>query len=261
MSNDAECNGGVVQDKELDGKTALITGASKGIGRQIAIRLAEKGARVAVNYNSSPEAAGEVVETLTGCGGEAFAVQADVSNNDQVREMFRRVEDELGVVDILVNNAGIIDDRHLIRMSDESWHRVIDVNLHGTFYCTRAAIRKMMSRRWGRIVTIGSIVGLRGNPTQTNYTASKAAVIGFTKALAKEVATRNVTANVVTPGYFETETTSVLTEEMKDYWKDRTPMGRFGELDDVAHLVAFLALPSSKYITGQVISVDGGLAV
>ena len=250
-----------MKTNELEGKSALVTGASKGIGRQIAIRLAEKGAKVAINYNTSPDAASEVVETLTGEGAEAFAVQADVSDVDQVKEMFKQVEGQWGSVEILVNNAGIIDDRHLIRMSDDSWHRVIDVNLNGTFYCTRAAIRRMMSKRWGRIINIGSIVGLRGNPTQTNYTASKAAVIGFTKALSKEVATRNVTANVVTPGYFETETTSVLTEEMKDYWKERTPMGRFGELDDVAHVAAFLALPSSKYITGQVISVDGGLAV
>jgi 3-oxoacyl-[acyl-carrier protein] reductase len=251
----------VVKTNELEGKSALITGASKGIGRQIAIRLAEKGARIAVNFNSSPDAAAEVVETLTGMGAEAFSVQADVSKLDQVKAMVKQVEDEWGSVDILVNNAGIIDDRHLIRMSDESWHRVIDVNLHGTFYCTRAALRKMMSKRWGRIINIGSIVGLRGNATQTNYTASKAAMIGFTKALSKEVASRNITANVVTPGYFETETTSVLTEEMKDYWKERTPMGRFGELDDVAHLVAFIALPTSKFMTGQVVSVDGGLAV
>lgn len=251
----------MVKTNELKGKSALVTGASKGIGSQIAVRLAEKGARVAVNYNSSPKAASEVVETLSRFGGEAFPVHADVSDLGQVKEMFKQVEDRWGSVDILVNNAGIIDDRHLVRMSDESWHRVIDVNLHGTFYCTRAAIRKMMSKRWGRVITIGSIVGLRGNPTQTNYTASKAAVIGFTKALAKEVATRNITANVVTPGYLETDTTSVLTDEMKAYWRERTPMGRFGELDDIAHLVAFLALPTSKYITGQVVSVDGGLAV
>jgi len=246
---------------ELEGKSALITGASKGIGREIALRLAEKGAQIAVNYNSSPDAADEVVATLKAIGVDAFPVQADVANLDQVKAMVKRVEDEWGGIDILVNNAGIINDTHLIRMSDEAWHRVIDVNLHGTFYTTRAALRKMMSRRWGRIINVGSIVGLRGNPTQTNYAASKAAVVGFTKALAKEVATRNITANVVNPGYFETETTSVLTEEMKQYWRDRTPMGRFGELEEVSHLAAFLALPQSSYITGQVISVDGGLAV
>ena len=140
-----------MKTNELEGKSALVTGASKGIGRQIAIRLAEKGARIAVNYNSSPDAAGEVVETLTDSGAEAFAVQADVSDIDQVKAMFKEVEGRWGNVDILVNNAGIIDDRHLIRMSDDSWHRVIDVNLNGTFYCTRAAIRKMMSKRWGRV--------------------------------------------------------------------------------------------------------------
>ena len=248
-------------DNELAGKSVLITGASKGIGRQIAIRLAEMGARIAVNYNSSAAAADEVVQTLTGIGVEAFAVQADVSDLAQVKAMVKEVEDRWGAVDILVNNAGIIHDVHLLRMSDEAWSRVIDVNLNGTFYCTRAVLRKMVGRRWGRIINIGSIVGLRGNPTQTNYTASKAAVIGFSKALSKEVATRNITVNVVTPGYFETETTSVLSAEMKQYWMDRIPQGKFGELDDVAYTVAFLASPRSKYITGQVISVDGGLAV
>ena len=246
---------------ELEGKTALITGASKGIGRELAIRLAEKGAQVAVNYNSSPAAADEVVAKLTSIGVRSFPVQADVAALDQVKSMVKEVENEWGPIEILVNNAGIIDDTHVIRMSDDAWHRVIDVNLHGTFYTTRAALRQMMVNRWGRIINIGSIVGLRGNATQTNYTASKAAVIGFTKALAKEVASRNITANVVTPGYFETETTSVLSEEMKQYWRDRTPMGRFGELEEVSHMVAFLALPQASYITGQVISVDGGLAV
>ena len=212
---------------ELEGKTALITGASKGIGREIAMRLAEKGAQVAVNYNSSPAAADEVVAKLTSKGVRSFPVQADVADLDQVKSMVKEVENEWGPIEILVNNAGIIDDTHVIRMSDDAWNRVIDVNLHGTFYTTRAALRQMMVNRWGRIINIGSIVGLRGNATQTNYTASKAAVIGFTKALAKEVASRNITANVVTPGYFETETTSVLAEEMKQYWRDRTPMGRF----------------------------------
>ena len=242
-------------------RNALVTGASKGIGRGIALRLAEMGANVAVNYNSSPEAAAEVVAEVKNAGVESFTVQADVSDLEQVKAMMDRVQDEWGHVDILVNNAGIIDDGLLVRMSDDSWERVIDTNLNGTFYCTRAALRTMLRRRWGRIINIGSVVGLRGNPGQTNYTASKAGIIGFTKALAKEVATRNITVNTVTPGYLETETTAVLTDEQKAYWLSVIPQGHFGEVDDIAHLVAFLASDKAKYITGQAISVDGGMAV
>ena len=216
---------------------------------------------MAVNYNSSADAAADVVKAITDLGGEAIAVHADVSDLKQVKAMVEGVQDRLGPVEVLVNNAGIIQDQLLMRMSDEAWHRVIDINLNGTFYCTRAVLRGMVRRRWGRIINIGSVVGLRGNPAQTNYTASKAAVIGFTKALAKEVATRNITANVVAPGYFETETTSVLTQEQKDYWLSVIPQGHFGEADDVAHMVAYLADDRAKYITGQVISVDGGMAV
>jgi len=250
-----------VGDTRINGKAALVTGASKGIGRATALKLAEMGVKVAVNYNSSPNAAAEVATGITEGGGEAMTVQADVSDREQVAAMVKTVDDAWGQVDILVNNAGIINDQLLLRMSDEAWHRVIDVNLHGTFYCTRAVLRKMVSKRWGRIINIGSIVGLRGNPSQTNYTASKAAMIGFTKALAKEVATRNITVNCVTPGYFDTETTSVLTKRQRDYWNSMIPQGHFGEVDDVANLVAFLAGEDSKYITGQVVSVDGGLAV
>ena len=246
---------------ELDGKIALVTGSSKGLGKAIAIRLAEKGVRVAVNYNTSPDAAGEVVKTIADAGGSAIAVKADVSNLDQVVAMVKQVEEELGAVEILVNNAGIINDQLLMRMSDEAWRQVIDINLNGTFYCTRAVLRNMVRARWGRIINIGSVVGLRGNPAQTNYSASKAAIMGFTKALAKEVANRNITANVVTPGYFETETTAILTDEQKSRWLSVIPQGHFGEVDDVAHMVTYLADEKAKYITGQVISVDGGMAV
>ncbi len=246
---------------ELDDKIALVTGSSKGLGKAIAIRLAEKGVRVAVNYNTSPDAAGEVVKAITDAGGSAIAVKADVSNLDQVVAMVKHVEEELGAVEILVNNAGIINDQLLMRMSDEAWQQVIDINLNGTFYCTRAVLRNMVRARWGRIINIGSVVGMRGNPAQTNYSASKAAIMGFTKALAKEVATRNITANVVTPGYFETETTAILTDEQKAYWLNAIPQGHFGEVDDVAHMVTYLADEKAKYITGQVISVDGGMAV
>ena len=246
---------------ELDDKIALVTGSSKGLGRAIAIRLAEKGVRVAVNYNTSPDSAGEVVKAITDAGGSAISVQADVANLDQVVAMVKQVEEELGAVEILVNNAGIINDQLLMRMSDEAWRQVIDINLNGTFYCTRAVLRNMVRARWGRIINIGSVVGLRGNPAQTNYSASKAAIMGFTKALAKEVANRNITANVVTPGYFETETTAILTDEQKSRWLSVIPQGHFGEVDDVAHMVTYLADERAKYITGQVISVDGGMAV
>ena len=246
---------------ELDDKIALVTGSSKGLGRAIAIRLAEKGVRVAVNYNTSPGSAGEVVKAIKDAGGSAISVQADVANLDQVVAMVKQVEEELGAVEILVNNAGIINDQLLMRMSDEAWRQVIDINLNGTFYCTRAVLRNMVRARWGRIINIGSVVGLRGNPAQTNYSASKAAIMGFTKALAKEVANRNITANVVTPGYFETETTAILTDEQKARWLSVIPQGHFGDVDDVAHMVTYLADEKAKYITGQVISVDGGMAV
>ena len=244
-----------------DVKNALVTGASKGIGRGIALRLAEMGINVAVNYNSSADAAAQVEAEVKEAGVDSLTVQADVSDLGQVKAMVGRVQKEWGHVDILVNNAGIIDDGLLVRMSDDSWERVIDTNLNGTFYCTRAALRTMLRRRWGRIINIGSVVGLRGNPGQTNYTASKAGIIGFTKALAKEVATRNITVNTVTPGYLETETTAVLTDEQKAYWLSVIPQGHFGEVDDIAHLVAYLASDKAKYITGQAISVDGGMAV
>ena len=242
-------------------RNALVTGASKGIGRGIALRLAEMGVNVAVNYNSSAEAASQVEAEVREAGVESLTVRADVSDLQQVKAMVDRVQKEWGHVDILVNNAGIIDDGLLVRMSDDSWERVIDTNLNGTFYCTRAALRTMLRRRWGRIINIGSVVGLRGNPGQANYTASKAGIIGFTKALAKEVATRNITVNTVAPGYLETETTAVLTDEQKAYWLSVIPQGHFGEVDDIAHLVAFLATDKAKYITGQAISVDGGMAV
>lgn len=246
---------------DITGKTALVTGASKGIGRGVALKLAEMGARVVVNYNTSLDAATEVAHAISENGGEAIAIQADVSDVDQVSGMVEKVQDMWEAVDILVNNAGIIDDGLLVRMSDRAWERVIDTNLNGTFYCTRAVLRAMIRKRWGRIINIGSVVGIRGNAGQVNYSASKAAVIGFTKALSKELATRNITVNAVTPGYLETETTAVLNQDQKDYWLSVIPQGHFGEVDDIAHTVAFLADEKSKYITGQIISVDGGMAV
>jgi len=246
----------------LKGKSALVTGASKGLGRAIAIRLAEQGARVAVNYNSSQSEATDVVDSIREMNEEALSVKADVSKLDEVVSMVSSVEDAFGRnIDILVNNAGIIHDQLLMRMSDAAWHSVIDTNLNGTFYCTRAVLRGMVRNRWGRIINIGSVVGERGNPGQANYTASKAGIIGFTKALSKEVATRNITVNTVNPGYVETDTTAVLTEQQTSHWLSVIPQGKFGEADDIAHMVIFLAQEKAKYITGQVICVDGGMAV
>ncbi|HIA16338.1 MAG TPA: 3-oxoacyl-[acyl-carrier-protein] reductase [Dehalococcoidia bacterium] len=245
----------------MEGKYALVTGSSKGIGRAVALMLGEMGVNVAVNYNNSKNAAKEVEENLHKMGVESFIVHGDVSDVDQVAKMINQVTKTFGGVDILVNNAGIIDDGLLIRMSDDAWDNVISTNLNGTFYCTRAVLRGMIRRRWGRIINIGSVVGIRGNIGQVNYSASKAAIIGFTKALAKEVATRNITVNTVTPGYISTDTVDVLPQETKDRIMTWIPQGHFGEVDDVAHLVSYIASQKAKYLTGQVISIDGGMAI
>ena len=245
----------------LDGKIALVTGASKGIGAAIALRLAERGARVAVNYNTSEGLAEQVAASIRDAGSDALTVRADVSDPPQVTAMVERIADDWGAVDILVNNAGIIGDSLLVRMTDEAWGQVIATNLNGTFYCTRSVLRAMVRKRWGRIVSISSVVGIRGNAGQANYSASKAGVLGFTKSLAKEVATRNITVNAVTPGYIRTDTVDVLPQHLKDRIMTWIPQGHFGEVDDIAHLVAFIASEKAKYMTGQVISVDGGMAI
>ncbi|HJO81996.1 MAG: 3-oxoacyl-[acyl-carrier-protein] reductase [SAR202 cluster bacterium] len=246
---------------DIEGKFALVTGASKGIGRAIAQRLADEGVNVAVNYNRSEDEAHQVVAGLESAGVTAFAVQADVSQVDQVQAMITHVQETFGGIDILINNAGIINDGLLVRMSDSAWDDVMGTNLNGTFHCTRAVLRQMIRQRWGRIINIGSVVGIRGNIGQVNYTASKAAIIGFTKALAKEVATRNITVNTVTPGYISTDTVDVLPQETKDRIMTWIPQGHFGEVDDVAHLVAYLSSERAKYMTGQIVSVDGGMAI
>ena len=246
---------------DIAGRYALVTGASKGIGRAVSHRLAEQGVNVAVNYNSSPDSADETVENLRALGVEAFPIQADVGDLEQVARMVDETTERFGQIDILVNNAGIISDSLLVRMSDDAWDNVIGTNLNGTFYCTRAVVRQMIRRRWGRIINIGSVVGIRGNIGQVNYSASKAGIIGFTKALAKEVAKRGITVNTVTPGYISTDTVDVLPQRTKDTIMTWIPQGHFGEVDDVAHLVAFIASEKAKYMTGQIVSVDGGMAI
>jgi 3-oxoacyl-[acyl-carrier protein] reductase len=246
---------------EIEGKAVLVTGASRGIGRAIALRLAEMGTKVAVNYNTSKESAEAVVGSIRAEGGEAFAVKADVSNREQAIAMVNKVGEMWGHVDILINNAGIISDGLLVRMTDEAWDKVIGTNLSGPFYCSRAVLRSMLRNRWGRIINVGSVVGIRGNAGQTNYAASKAGLIGFTKALAKEVANRNITVNTVTPGYIRTDTVNVLPEDLKKRILSWIPQGHFGEVDDVAHMVAYLASEKARYMTGLTISVDGGMAI
>jgi len=246
---------------ELKGKVALVTGAAKGIGKAASVRLAEEGVNIAINYNSSKQEAENTVEHVKDFGVDSISYQADVGNLEQVTKMVDAVTERFGQIDILVNNAGIIDDGLLLRMSDDAWARVINTNLNGTFYCSRAVLRTMVRSRWGRIINIGSVVGLRGNIGQTNYTASKAAINGFTFALAKEVATRNITVNTITPGYIHTDTVDVLSDKQKETIMTWIPMARFGEVDDIAHMVAYLASEKAKYITGQIISVDGGMAI
>ncbi|MYA62807.1 MAG: 3-oxoacyl-[acyl-carrier-protein] reductase [Dehalococcoidia bacterium] len=245
----------------MSGRFALVTGASKGIGKASALKLGEQGVNVAVNYNSSKSEAEDTAMQLTDLGVEAFIVKADVSSLDEVSNMVDEVTERFGQIDILVNNAGIISDSLLIRMSDEAWDDVITTNLNGTFYCTRAVLRGMIRRRWGRIINIGSVVGIRGNIGQVNYSASKAGIIGFTKALAKEVASRNITVNTVTPGYINTDTVDVLPQATKDRIMTWIPQGHFGEVDDVAYMVAFIASEKARYMTGQVVSIDGGMAI
>ena len=225
----------------INGKTALITGGSRGIGRAIALRLAKEGVRIAVNYKTNEEAAQWVVNAVEEMGGEAIAVDADVSQSAEVEDMVKRVLDSWGSVDILVNNAGIIHDSLLMRMTEEVWDDVVNTNLKGTFNCTKAVLRFMVRQRWGRIINVVSVVGLEGNPGQSNYAASKAGVIAFSRSIAKEVASRNITVNAVAPGYISTEIVADLSPEFKELILSRIPQNRFGTVDDVANMVGYLA--------------------
>lgn len=245
----------------LDGKTALITGASRGIGRAIAIRLASEGAAVAINYAGNAKAAEEVKSIIEAAGGKAMLVQADVSNAGSVDAMIKEVVEAFGGIDILVNNAGITRDGLLMRMKEEDWDAVINTNLKGVFYCTKAVSKLMMKKRAGRIVNMASVVGLTGNAGQANYAAAKAGVIGFSKTMAKELASRGITVNMVAPGYIDTDMTAVLSESVRETMVSGIPLGRAGTPEDVANAVLFLVSDDASYITGQVINVDGGMVM
>lgn len=246
---------------KLAGKNALVTGASRGIGREIALELARQGANVAVNFSGSEQLANEVVDTIKALGRESFAVQANVSNSDAVTDMVKKVVDQFGTLDILVNNAGITRDNLLMRMKEEDWDAVIDTNLKGVFLCTKAVSRQMMKQRTGRIINISSIVGVSGNAGQANYVAAKAGVIGLTKTTAKELATRGITVNAVAPGFITTDMTDKLNEELKAEMLKQIPLGRLGDPDDIAKVVVFLASEDSRYMTGQTLHVDGGMVM
>ncbi|MQG76021.1 MAG: 3-oxoacyl-[acyl-carrier-protein] reductase [SAR202 cluster bacterium] len=244
-----------------DGRVSLITGSSRGIGKAIASQFANQGIRVAVNYISNRAAADVVVKLVEDAGSSAVAVQGDVTKRTDVERIFVETSELLGPVEILVNNAGIISDSLLMRMSDEDWDSVIDLDLRSIFLCTREAIRTMVRSRWGRVINIGSVVGLRGNAGQANYAAAKAGMVGFTQSIAKEVGSRNITVNCVAPGYVETDIVEDLPKELKQAIMDRVPIGRFGTPEEIAGMVGFLASDAASYVTGQAIAVDGGLVI
>jgi 3-oxoacyl-[acyl-carrier protein] reductase len=245
----------------LNNKSVLVTGASRGIGRAIALYFAKNGAKVAVNYSGSEAKANEVVEEIKANGGTAFAIKADISNSEDVSNMIKSVIEQFGSLDVLVNNAGITRDNLLMRMKEEDWDAVINTNLKGVFLTTKAVTRQMMKQKQGRIINIASIVGVSGNPGQANYVAAKAGVIGLTKTAAKELSSRGITVNAIAPGFIETDMTGKLEEGIKEDMLRNIPLARFGQPDDIAAAALFLASDSSSYITGQTLHVDGGMVM
>jgi 3-oxoacyl-[acyl-carrier protein] reductase len=248
---------------ELEGKVALVTGASRGMGKAIALKLASLGSRVVVNYvaieASNKVDADNLVESIIRLNGEAISVEADVRDSETVKAMVEQVTDKWSKIDILVNNAGINRDTLLLRMTDDAWDDVINTNLRGAYLCTKFALRSMMRQEWGRIINIASVSGIVGNIGQSNYAASKGGLIAFTKSVAREMGSRNITVNAVAPGYIITGMTDKLPPERKEAILAMIPLQRFGQPEDVAELVAFLASDRAGYITGQVITIDGGL--
>jgi 3-oxoacyl-[acyl-carrier protein] reductase len=246
---------------QLHGKVAVVTGASRGIGREIALTLGRAGAHVAVTCMHQREAAEAVVQTLHQTGSDGRVYQFDVADFAATTTAFDQMLKDLGGIDILVSNAGVRRDQLLVRMKPEEWEAVVQTNLSGTFHCARAAARAMLRQRWGRIITITSIAGLAGNAGQTNYAASKAGMVGFTKALAKELAPRGITVNAVAPGFIDTDMTRTLPEAQRQALLQQIPVGHFGTPEDVAACVLFLASEAARYITGEVLQVSGGLTI
>ncbi|MDN7244217.1 3-oxoacyl-[acyl-carrier-protein] reductase [Planococcus shenhongbingii] len=245
----------------LTGKTAIVTGASRGIGAEIARKLAKAGAKIVVNYSGSQEKAEAVAAEIQANGGEAIAVKANVSDSEAVKAMIDETMSQFGSIDILINNAGITRDNLMMRMKDDEWDDVINTNLKGVFICTKAVTRQMMKQRSGRIVNISSIVGVMGNAGQANYVAAKAGVIGLTKTTARELASRGITANAVAPGFITTDMTDKLNEDIQKTMLSQIPLGRFGEAEEVAKAVLFLASDESSYMTGQTLHLDGGMVM
>jgi len=245
----------------LAGRVALVTGSSRGIGRATALRLAQMGADVAVNYRKDQAGAQAVVAEIEALGRRSVATQADVSQEADVTRMGAEIESALGAITILVNNAGTTSDQLLLRMTAEQFDQVIATNLRSAFLCSKMALRAMMKARWGRIVNVSSISGLTGQMGQANYAASKAGLIALTKSIAREVGSRNITANAVAPGFVPTELTSTLAEEWRDYYLKLTPLARFGTAEEVAATIAFLCSAEAGFITGQTIAIDGGISM
>jgi 3-oxoacyl-[acyl-carrier protein] reductase len=244
-----------------EGRVAIVTGGGRGIGRAIAYRLAAEGANLAISYRSNDAAAEETAKTVRVAGVKCELFKGDVASPENVEALFKGVSEAFGRVDVLINNAGITRDNLMMRMKEDEFDEVLRTNLKSTYLCTRAALRPMVRARWGRIVNVSSVVGLVGNAGQANYAASKAGIVGFTKSVAREVAQRGITVNAVAPGYVETELTGSLPEDVKDQIRGQVPMGRFGEAEEVAEVVAFLAGEGAAYVTGQTIAVDGGMTM